>query len=72
MSHNEKLRQKFINEGLKIDAEYYKQKVLATHLLLHADRLHPKKELDVSDSAPSYQSKTTQTWLHDICSEFNK
>ena len=46
ISFNEKLLLKF-NKRLKINAEYYKQKILATYLLRHADRLYLKR-LDVS------------------------
>ena len=60
-SHNGKLPLKFIVKVIKINAEHYKQKVLATHLLPHADRLYPKKNwIFQQDSAPSHRSKTTQ------------
>ena len=42
VSHNEKLSLKFMHKGLQINAEYYKQEILAAHLLPNADRLYPK------------------------------
>lgn len=41
--NNGKLPLKFIHKGVKVNAEYYKQEILATHLLPHADKLHPKR-----------------------------
>ena len=43
VSNNGKLPLKFIDKGVKINAEFYKQGILATHLLLKVDRLYPKK-----------------------------
>ena len=42
-SHNGKLPLKFIDKGLKINAEHYKQEIFVTDLLPHADRLYPKE-----------------------------
>ena len=36
--NNGKLPLKFIDKGVKIGAELYKQDILATHSLLHTDR----------------------------------
>lgn len=73
VSHNGKLPLKFIDKGVKINAEYYKQEVLTTHLLPHANRLYPKKNwIFQQDSAPSHRSKTTQKWLQANCPKLIK
>ena len=45
-------------KGLKTNGEYYRQEILATHLLPRAERLYPKKNFIFhQDSPPFYRSK---------------
>ena len=48
MSNNGKLLAKFIDNGLKINAEYLKHGILITHLLQLADKSCPPKNLVIT------------------------
>ena len=68
MSNNWKLSLKFIDKEVKINAEFYKQDIMATHLLPYTDRLYPKKYwIFQQHSAPSHLAKSTRDWLHVNC-----
>ena len=73
MSCNGKLPLKFIDKRLKISAEYYKQKILATHLFPYVDKLYPKKNwMFLQDSARSTDPKQYRHFLHANFPEFMK
>ena len=71
VSNNGKLPLKFIDKEVKINAEFYKQDILAIYVLPYTDRLHPKKNwIYQHDSAPSHRAKSAQNYLHVYCPKF--
>lgn len=68
---NGKLPLKFVDKGVKIDQEYYKNEILETTLLHNIGSLYPDGQWTFQqDSAPAHKAKKVQEWLRANCPNF--
>lgn len=71
VSHNGKFPLKFIEKGVKVNAEYYITEILESHLKPEVQRLYPDGDwIFQQDSAPAHKATVTQEWLKTNCPDF--